>query len=46
MIRMINPIENSKKESMAMRISFSKIAINPKRMKPNPTFATGCHDRF
>jgi hypothetical protein len=41
---MIKPIANRKKESMAMRISFSKIAINPKMMKPKPTFATGTHD--
>jgi len=44
MIRIIKPIVNRKKESMAMRIFFSKIAINPKRMKQSPIFATGCHD--
>ena len=43
---MIKPIANRKKESMAMRTSFSKIAMNPKSMKPNPNLATGCHDRF
>ena len=43
---MIKPIINRKKESMAIKISFSNIVINPKRMKPNPTFATGFHDWF
>jgi hypothetical protein len=43
---MIKPIPNRKNDKIAISISFSKIAIYPKRMNPNPTFATGCQDRF